>query len=173
MKLFRIIVFFALLSIIWANHAQAQFLNIQIDVEPEVETLVDRSFNFGQIVIGSGFNEVPLGAPGMGIFQIRALRTQRILISLESDQVLRHEDPDVEASIPIELSASYSNNGVEDYRTSVPFSSLTENIVLEGPPQNPTATWSSIFVYVYGGINIGNIPTGTYTGEVVLTVIYE
>lgn len=109
----------------------------------------------------------------MGIFQVRALRTQRILISLESDQVLRHQDPNVEASIPIELSASFTNNGVEDYRTSEPFSSFTETIVLEGPPQNPTATWSSIFVYVYGGINIGNIPTGTYTGDVVLTVIYE
>lgn len=152
---------------------QAQFLNIQIDVEPEVETLVDRSFNFGQIVVGSGFNEVPLGAPGMGIFQIRALRTQRILISLESDETLRHTDPNVDASIPIELSASFTNNGVEDFRTSTPFSNFTENIVLEGPPQNPTATWSSIFVYVYGNINIGNIPTGIYEGDVVLTVIYE
>ena len=169
----RILLFSALLTLFWSNTTHAQFLNIEIDVEPEVETLVDRAFNFGQIVVGSGFNEVPLGAPGMGIFQIRALRTQRILISLESDETLRHSDSNVNASIPIELSASFTNNGIEDFRTSTPFSNFTENIVIEGPPQNPTATWSSIFVYVYGGINIGNIPTGTYTGEVVLTVIYE
>jgi hypothetical protein len=153
--------------------AKSQFLNIEIDVEPEVETLIDRSLDFGQIMVGSGYREIPLGSPSMGVFQIRALRAQRLIISLETDEALTHSDPDVNESIMIDINASYTNNGVDDYRTSTPLSSLMEGIILEGPPQNPEATWSSIFIYIYGGIEIGNVPVGTYLGEVTLTVIYE
>lgn len=153
--------------------AISQFLDIQIDIEPEVETIVDRSLDFGQIVSGSGYQEIPLGSPGMGIFQIRALRTQRLLISLNADDELSHSDSDISQTIPIELNASYTQNGLDDYRSSVPLSSVLENIVIEGPPQNPTATWSSIFLYIYGGLNLGDVPPGTYTGQVTLTVIYE
>ena len=153
--------------------AISQFLDIQIDIEPEVETIVDRSLDFGQIVSGSGYQEISLGSPGMGIFQVRALRTQRLLISLDSDDELSHSDPSISQTIPIELNASYTQNGLDDFRNSVPLSSVLENIVIEGPPQNPTATWSSIFLYISGGLNLGDVPAGTYTGQVTLTVIYE
>jgi hypothetical protein len=87
--------------VLCAVPASAQFLNIQIDVDPEVETLVEQDLDFGQVVAGSGFQPIPPGSPSMGIFRIRALRTQRLLISLEADE---------RWSTPIPLSATASRS---------------------------------------------------------------
>ncbi len=151
----------------------AQFLNIQIDVDPEVETLVEQNLDFGLVVAGSGFQPIPPGSPAMGVFRIRALRTQRLLISLEADEALVHADPAINDRIPIELQASYTPMGVRDFELSTPMTSILESVVLESPPDNPEASWTSLFIFIYGGLDVGNIAEGIYTGEVILTVIYE
>jgi len=151
----------------------AQNMSIQLDVNPLVETLVEQSLDFGQVIAGSGFQEIPLGSPAMGIFKVRALRTQQLLISLDADSELRHSNPEIEDVIPIQLNASYTGSGVNDYRTSTPLSGLMGSIAIGAPPQNPDAAWSSIYIYIYGGIDLGLVPAGVYRGEVTLTVIYE
>lgn len=146
-----------------------QFLNIQIDIEPEVDTRVEQSLDFGEIITGEGLQQIPLGSRHMGIFHIRALRTQRLLVSLDADTELTHESSNT--SIPIELYANYTNDGVDNYQNSVEMGSTLETIVIEA--QNPESTWSSMYIYIYGNIDMGNVPMGVYRGEVVLTVIYE
>jgi hypothetical protein len=152
---------------------QTQSLNIQIDVEPEVETTVERSLDFGQVITGMGLQTIPPGSPNMGVFQIRALQTQRLIIQMESDGELTHEDPDILDTIPIELQAAYTNFDLEDFELSTPLNDIGQSIVLESQPNNPSSAWSSLYIYVFGNVEIGNIPEGVYTGEVVLTVIYE
>jgi hypothetical protein len=162
------------LLLFWGVHdVRSQVLNIQLEVEPEVETLVDQSLDFGQLIAGTGYQEIPLGSPNMGVFQVRALNAQRLILSLDSTDELLHAELGQFATIPVDLRASYTNNGVDDYRASTAMGSFFETIVLEAPPQNPDAVWSRIYVYVYGGINLGLVPPGIYRGEIVLTVIYE
>lgn len=151
----------------------AQFLNIQIDVEPEVETVVDRSLDFGQVIPGAGLQSIPPGSPNMGIFRIRALNTQRLIIQLDADEELLHSDPDILDTIPINLEAAYTNFGLQDFELSTELNDLNQSIVMEAPPENPEAAWSSLYIYIYGGVDIGNVSDGVYTGNVVLTVIYE
>lgn len=153
--------------------ADAQFLNLQIDIDPEVDTRVMQPLDFGQLLAGSGVHEITLGSPNMGVFYLRALRTQEMFVSLEYDEELRHSNPRVSSTIPIELFANYTGFGVDDYRESTPMSSLLEPVVIEGPPDNPQSTWSGMYIYIYGAIDLGNIPAGSYRGEVVLTVIYN
>lgn len=153
--------------------AFGQFMNIEINVQPEVETSVNQSLDFGQIVAGAGLQDIPLGSPSMGVFQIRALNAQSLIISLEPVSELLHEELGEMAAIPITLRASYTQNGVDNYRQSRPLDGYMEYITLEPPPQNPGSAWSSIFLYVYGSIDLGIVPAGVYTGEIVLTVIYE
>lgn len=162
-----------LLFLLYPFAGYAQNMPIQLDVNPLVETLVEQSLDFGQVIAGSGFQEVPLGSPAMGIFKIRALRTQQLLISLDSDRELRHSNPEIDDVIPIQLNANYAGNGMNDYRTSSPLSGLMGNIAIGAPPQNPDAAWSSIYVYIFGGIDLDFVPAGVYRGEVTLTVIYE
>lgn len=141
-------------------------------MDPEVETTVNQSLDFGQLVTGAGVQEIPLGSPSMGIFQIRALNTQNLIITLDPVNELVHEELGRMATIPLRLSASYTHNGVDNFRESIPLSGMLESIILEGPPQNPQAAWSSIYLYIYGSIDLGIVPAGIYTGQIVLTVIY-
>ena len=150
-----------------------QFLNIQIDVEPEVDTRVEQSLDFGEIMTGEGLQQIQLGSPNMGIFHIRALRTQRLLVSLDADTELTHESSSINATVPIQLYANYTNDGVDNYLNSEEMGSTLETIVVEAPPHSPESVWSSMYLYIYGDIDMGNVPTGVYRGEVVLTVIYE
>jgi len=152
---------------------QAQFLDIQIDVNPEMDTRVIQPLNFGQLMTGTGYHQIQLGSPNMGIFHVRALRTQRLLLNLSADNELEHNNPEIEATIPIELYANYTNFGIDNYRQSTQMGSFLEDIVIEGPPNNPEAAWSGLYIYIYGNIQLGNVPSGLYTGEIVLTIIYE
>lgn len=151
----------------------SQSLNVQIDVEPEVQTTVVRDLDFGQVIAGMGLQSIPPGSNSMGIFRVRALRTQSVILQMDADDELLHENPDVLDSIPIDLQAAYTNFGMEDFELSNPLSSIGESIVLETSTNNPSSEWTSLYVYVFGNVDIGNVREGVYTGEVVLTVIYE
>lgn len=148
-------------------------MNIQIDIDPQIDTTVEQSLNFGQVVTGSGPVSINLGDSNMGIFKISALRSQRLLISLEHSSELRSVSSSNSATIPFDIEASFTDFGVNDYRQSSPLSSPLEEVFIEGPPANPNATWSSAYIYVYGSLDIGNIPNDIYVGEVQLTIVYE
>ena len=167
---FVLLILFSFVSI---HDGYGQFVNVEINIEPRVNTTVEQSLNFGQAVVGSGLVEIPIGSPNMGIFQIRALRAQQLLLSVEVDDDLVHESPNIDARIPLNLRASVTNVGLNDYRQSIPMSSTLQTLIVNPPPQAPEAVWSSIFVYVYGSLNISNVPVGTYRGQVLLTIIYE
>lgn len=157
----------------FSGTASAQFLNIQLDVEPEVDTMIEQSLNFGQVVSNTGEVNIGLGDTNMGIFRVSALRSQKLLITVEHSNELRSVSNSNNATIPFDIEAAYTNFGVNDYRQSTPFTSVIEEVLIEGPPINPTATWSSAYVYIYGSIDIGNIPSDIYTGEVQITIVYE
>jgi len=163
----------AILLLIFPLSGFSQSLNVQIDVAPEVQTTVVKDLDFGQVIAGLGSQSIPAGSPNMGIFRVRALRTQSVIIQMDADEELLHDDPDVLDSIPIELQAAYTNFGIEDFELSTPLNNLGESIVLEPSNNNPSSEWSSLFVYIFGNVDIGNVREGVYTGEVVLTVIYE
>lgn len=150
-----------------------QSMNIQIDIDPQVETTVEQPLNFGQVVSGTGPVRINLGDSNMGIFKISALRTQQLLISLEHSSELRSDSSSNMATIPFHVEASYTHFGVNDYRQSTPFSSAMEEIYIEAPPSNPSVSWSSAYIYIYGSLDIGNIPGDIYVGEVQLTIVYE
>ena len=162
-----------LIFIIRPAETNAQFLNIQIDVEPSVDTVVQQRLDFGQMIAGSGLREIPLGSPNMGVFHIRALRTQRMLISIDADPALIHANPNINATIPLEIFANYTNDGIDNYRASNALSDQLEMILVETPDNNPDAMWSGIYIYIYGSIDLRNVPLGTYSGNIVLTVVYE
>lgn len=162
-----------LLILILPTESDAQFLNIQIDVEPSVDTVVQQRLDFGQMIAGSGLQEIPLGSPNMGVFHIRALRTQRMLISIDADPELIHANPNINASIPMEIYANYTNDGIDNFRASNALSDQLEMIIVETPDNNTEVMWSGIYIYIYGSIDLRNVPLGTYSGNIVLTVVYE
>lgn len=171
----RIVTGFSLLLLfsIWPAASNAQFLNIQIDVEPSVDAVVEQRLDFGQMISGSGLQEIPLGSPNMGVFHIRALRTQRMLISINADPVLTNANPNISAAIPMEIYANYTNDGIDNFRNSNALGDQMETIIVETPVNNPDAVWSGIYIYIYGSIDLRNVPLGVYSGNIIMTVVYE
>lgn len=156
--------------------AEAQFIHFQMEVETELSTNVLQDFSFGDLITNSGTTQVELGGPGMGIFEIRGLNNQRLMVSLNAPSYLSHTSDGTEEQIPIKIEASYNNHGdVNDISQAQPFleGSLTEFTLGESTSQSNQSSWESAYIYVYGSIDVGEVPTGLYEGSIVLTVEYQ
>lgn len=173
-KYYCLIIWLILLS---THEISAQFINLQIRVEPELSATVEQNLSFGQLVINSGISEVELGDLNMGIFNIRAYYTQNIFVSIDYPESLQHENPAIEDNIPLEINVSYNNSGsrninnaifLEDNNGYLPVSERATRA------QNVSQDyWQELYLYVYGTINVGNINEGEYNGEILLLIEYD
>lgn len=154
---------------------KAQFINIQLNVEPEISASVEQNLEFGTQIINSGRNEIGLGDLNMGIFSIKAYYTQNVYLTLEYPEVLTHDNPAFSEAIPLELNLSYNNSGTNNVNSSTVLTGNEGLINIHENTQNIARNeiWQELFIYVYGYIDVGNIPNGVYTGDIVLTVDYD
>ncbi|MEQ8525862.1 hypothetical protein [Gracilimonas sp.] len=168
-------VYILLLVISLSPITKAQFINLQLKIEPELSATVEQDLDFGTLVTNSGRTEIQLGDVNMGVFSIRAFHTQNVYLNLQYPEVLRNENPAISDEIPLQLNMSYNNTGNNNAINSAPltansgFISIHDNTQLE----NRNDIWKQMYIYVYGAIEVGNIPNGVYTGEVVLSVDYD
>lgn len=173
-NLIRYILATALFSLT-TYYCQAQFINLQLKIEPELSASVEQDLDFGTLISNSGRTEIQLGDVNMGVFSIKAFHTQNVYLNLEYPDVLRHDNPAVRDEIPLQLSMSYNNTGNNSAANSTSlatnngFVSIHEDTDLE----TRNDIWKQMYIYVYGAIEVGNIPNGVYTGEIVLSVDYD
>lgn len=155
--------------------AKAQFINLQLTVEPEISATVEQPLDFGIQITNSGRTEVQLGDANIGIFKIRAFHTQTLYLDLQYPDALTINEPGITAEIPLELNISYNNSGTNSPLNSSPIPSnngmvsIQENTQLEFDNE----IWKEMFIYVYGAIEVGNIPNGVYTGDIILSIDYD
>jgi hypothetical protein len=82
---------------------------------------------------------------------------------------LHHDNPAIEDVVPLELYARYGYSS-QNYRDSYPLPEATSSIKVETNPE--PGPWNTIYLFIYGSVNIGNIPDGVYANEIVLDVEY-
>ena len=156
------------------EEAHSQFINLQITIEPELSATVEQDLNFGTLVANSGVKEIRLGDVDMGVFAIRALRTQNIYLDLQYPTELISDDPRIEDTIPLELQMSYNNFGRNRASESIklpPDGSFIPVHITD--INNSSEIWEEIFLYVYGTIAVGEVPNGNYSGQIVLLIEYD
>ncbi|MBO6524754.1 MAG: hypothetical protein JJ971_13065 [Balneolaceae bacterium] len=163
------------LSFTAVHESNAQFINLQIRIEPEITAKVEQNLNFGELVINSGEKFIGLGDLNMGVFSIRALHTQSVFLSMNTTEALVHTNPFLNDEIPINLNIAYNNTGDNNANHSV---ELTGDLVylpiynnLENP--NPSTVWQELYLYVFGTIEVGEVATGEYFSELTLVVQYD
>lgn len=165
------ILFFLIVSL----PSQAQFINLQLTIDAELTATVEQPLDFGTQLTNAGRIDIGLGDVNMGIFSIRAFRTQNIFIELDYPTALRNPNPEVSEDIPLDLSLAYNNSGTNSIEnaTQLPaengFISITENT----QTAYDSEIWKELFLYVYGSIDVGNVPNGIYSGDIVLTVDFD
>jgi len=148
---------------------KAQFIDLNLDVEAEVTVHTEQSLNFGTLIANTGTHTVDLGNPNMGIFSIKALENQEILIELDEPDELQHNDPEIDDSIPLKLFARYGYS-FSRYQQSNLLPGRVANILME---ENPApGPWNVLYLYIYGNIEVNDITDGVYTAQIVLNVEY-
>lgn len=152
---------------------RAQFVHFSMRVEPELSAGVIQRLDFGTVVVNSGINTVEPGNPRMGVFEIRSLNNRELLVTLHAPEYLVHTDRDMEDRIPIHLQASYTNNGIRDFRQSRAFPGNTAWLqVGNSRSRAGDNSWETAYIYVYGSIEVGQVANGDYSGVLVLNVEY-
>ena len=157
---------------------RAQFINFNITVEPELSTTVEQRLDFGYLVSNSGTKYIGTGDLDIGIFSIKAFYTQSIYVELISDDYLFPIDPSIPERIPLDLLISYNNSGVNNSINSIelinnqgfiPITSKSNSI----RNTNANEIWAQLYLYIYGSIEVGDIPNGEYSTEILLLIDYN
>ena len=148
---------------------KGQFIDLNLEIEPEVKAETLRPLEFGVLATNTGRHSIDLGDINMGIFGITALEGQELLVSLQKPKSLTNTDPSIVQTIPLQLFARYgfSYNGSQN---STLLSGPTNNIYMEEDPG--LGPWNTMYIFIYGDVDIGNIPNGIYDSQIVLNVEY-
>ena len=150
----------------------AQFMNIQISIEPELSAEVEQVLTFGNVISNSGILEIKLGDLSTGIFSIRAIRSQSLYIQLiHPNALLRVNNPTDQ--IPLSLQISYNNSGNNNVSNAQVLEGSSGAIIIDGSEKNSGEFWLKLYLYLYGYIDVGNVPNGIYKGDVVLFISYD
>lgn len=160
------------------HNASAQFINLQITIEPELSASVEQHLNFGTVIAQTGEHTINLGDANMGIFSIKTFYTQNLYIDLLVPDYLTHSNPAIKDNIPISLSIAYNNSENPSFSHSSAvllennsgYIPITQNLSAE---YIPSQVWKHVELYVFGSIYVGDISNGEYSGEIVLNIEYN
>lgn len=151
------------------RYALSQFLDLELTVDSELSAATEQPLNFGTLAPNSGRAEIPFGAVNMGIFSIRALENQNLMITLDMPDELPSDNPAIQQTIPLDLHARYGYSA-QNYQVSTPLPELTSSITVDQTPG--PGPWSIFYIFIYGSINIRDVPDGIYGSEILLNVEY-
>lgn len=155
----------------------AQFINIQIKIEPELSAVLEQELAFGDVVANSGVQNIELGDFNMGIFRIRAFYSQSIFVNLNVPNALESNNNFGDDQIPITLFSAFNNSGENNATNAIELNNnagyipMTDNIFTQNT--NQIRYWQELYLYVYGYIDVGQVSDGFYEGDVVLSVTYD
>jgi hypothetical protein len=153
-------------------HASAQTVNHSMEIQPELSVEVLQNLNFGTVITNSGIQQIPLGDNRMGVFEIRALATQSVLISLEKPDYLTAAQNGNSDQIPLSLQAAYSSRP-KNYDQVIPFDDNLRTVLESIDNLENSSTWETGYVYIFGDIDVGDIIPDSYSSTLVLNVVYQ
>lgn len=156
-------------SLLLPSEGYAQFIDLRLDVDAKLTATTEKPLEFGTLPTNSGRRMIEFGSIDMGIFSITGLEGQMLLVTLNKPDLLRHENPAIEDVIPLQLFARYGYS-TQDYQNSIALPDATSNIKVKSNPE--PGPWNTIYIFMYGTVNIDNVPNGVYSNQIVLNVEY-
>lgn len=175
-NILRFLAFYTIIIGVSHTTVYAQFVNVDLEIDPEIKAVVINPIEFPEVVINSGRVSIGLGEPTMGVFGITAFSTQTISIQITYPDYLSSNSGSENDRIPIEINSYYNNRGNNDYRSALPLENNTGVISIldsEEYLKNPNSYWETLYIYLVGAINVGNISEGNYFGDIQLVVEYQ
>ena len=199
MRLFFISLFFSLtitLLLCKESYSQINFGSYSSEYSVSVLVTENSILDFGDLLIKNTTSTVDLFSSNTAVVTITGVPYLDIYVDVSSSTPYL-ERTDLTGCTPIEkcrfdinVSASYANRGTNsksqsiamnnttDYSASAQFPIKYRGNAPPGPPPTPVYEGYSIptedaFIYIYGSIDIGDVLSGSYTGNISITVNYE
>ena len=162
------------LLLIWGfllapNNVMAQFIDLTLDIDAEITARTEQPLDFGTLTTNSGRRSINLGSVNMGIFSITALENQVLLINSNMPAELLHDNPAISDVVPIDLQSRYGYSS-ENFEASESLPSGMSSIKVETNPD--PGPWNTIYLFIYGSVDIGNISDGIYANNIIVNVEY-
>ncbi|RNC85720.1 MAG: hypothetical protein ED557_02805 [Balneola sp.] len=155
----------------------AQFINLQIRIEPELSATVEQELDFGSFDINAGEQSIGISDVNAGLFSVRAYYTQNVFIELILPDELTHINPAISHVIPIDLQIAYNNKGNRSSREAVVLENnkglLPINEYGDVISSNSPEIWKEMFLFVFGSIYVNDIASGIYESDIVLSIEYD
>ncbi|NQU28613.1 MAG: DUF4402 domain-containing protein [Candidatus Marinimicrobia bacterium] len=159
----------------------SQSIQFSVYVTSELNATKQQDLDFQDVITNQGFTPINLGDPGMGVFAVTGNHELDVIVTMTAPTDLT----DGSNNIPFTLNFAYANKGVDDINdailvpsNSIRFQLLEQSNRPTGPPPTPPhsgyiPTESTAYIYIFGSLNIGDVPPGAYSGTVTLTVDYD
>ncbi|WP_138430343.1 hypothetical protein [Fodinibius saliphilus] len=165
-----ILPFFSLLLILlFPCYSNGQFVDLTLNIDTKISAQTEQFLNFGTITTNSGQQTIDFGSPDMGIFSITALENQTLLLQINTPNQLRHNDPSVTDLVPISLFSRYGYSK-QNFQESFPLQNEVVSIKVEANAD--PSPWNTLYLFIYGSVNIGDIVDGMYSNNISLNVEY-
>jgi len=151
------------------QQSSAQFIDLRLEIDSQITARTEQPLNFGTLTTNSGRRSIELGSINMGIFSITGLENQMLLVDMDIPTQLQHDNSAISDTVPISLHSRYEFS-LENFQDSAPLPNGTGTIkVATNPDPGP---WNTIYLFIYGSVNIGDIADGIYANEIVMNVEY-
>ena len=182
MRAFSSLVFLAMALTIQPLYSQT--INFSIHVASSLDATKDADMTFPQVFAGDGITAISLGDGGMGVFAISGNAELDVEVTLVADAQLVHTLYPAQ-TMPLTLQFAYANQGVNDINQAVTVTGSTARFQLKersggpagAPPTPPSATHTpeivTAYLYLFGTIDVQQIASGSYGGNVELYVSYN
>ncbi|MGB9591582.1 MAG: DUF4402 domain-containing protein [Candidatus Kryptoniota bacterium] len=147
--------------------SQTTSRTITIDVVNGLSLFVDHQIDFGEVVQNSGVKSLTVNSPNAGHLTITGQGFKRVYVTLTPPSTLVSGSN----SIPYTPLAAYNNSADNPSgATAIPIPPGTANFILNASSVN----WRlrNAYIYLFGSINVANVPPGTYNGTFVVSVHY-
>jgi hypothetical protein len=151
------------------SRAEGQFVDLNLKVDSKVSTATTHPLHFKAVDINSGHEVIHWGSARMGTLHITAPKDQALLITLDKPTVLRHRNPAIERVIPVRLYVRYSYL-LQKPDEAIPLRRSPAIITLHS--ERHPGPWRTIYIFINGSMNVGNIPAGIYANRMVITLAY-
>lgn len=155
---------------------KAQFLRISMEVESELKTQTVQTLQFGDLNQNAGAVQVSMGEGNMGIYSISGNPIQWVRVTLDTPELLRHADRSLGDSLEISIQAAYANQGANRVEDAQLFGNGEAQFQMMQNAASLTSTQRlrdvTAYIYLFGGISVGNVEPGLYDGQIVMQVEY-
>lgn len=149
---------------------------------------------FGIVIKNEGLKEIPL--VDAKVLAMEGVKYLDVIMEVSADNfLLLNGDLDCltteDCRLPFTLNVAYANRGQNNLNQAVDipvaankalarFPILDRGNLPPGPPPtpphegfNPALYNETAYIYLYGALNVGEVVSGQYSGEITVTIIYD